>query len=302
MKTASHGVAMQRASGHPPFCADAAVQVTLPVQEMEQVARDTFRIRIAAREIAERVIPGQFVMVRLADGSDPLIGRALAVFDVICDDEGTPIGIDLVFVRKGKFTTALVARGQGAVVTVWGPLGNGFSCDPCDTLLIAVGGIGQTPMLALASEALGQRKFGKPVRNAGYARRVIMVYGARSGDLLASLDQFRATGMELVLCTDDGSVGQRGRVPDILAELLDRVGTADVRVVCCGPEIMMEKVSELAIARGVPCQVSLETPMACGIGVCFTCVAKVRQSDGDWDYKRTCVEGPIFAASDIVWD
>ena len=74
-----------------------------------------------------------------------------------------------------------------------------------------------------------------------------------------------------------------------------------VCVVCCGPEPMMEAVSEITIARNIPCEVSLETPMACGIGICFTCVAKIRQDDGQWDYKRTCVDGPVFAANEIEW-
>jgi dihydroorotate dehydrogenase electron transfer subunit len=269
---------------------------------------------VAAPRIAQLVVPGQFVMMRLAGLSDPLIGRALAVYDVYFDAAGQPAGIDLVFVAKGKFTTALVAAGVGADVSLWGPLGNGFAPDPVDELVIAVGGIGQTPMLLLAAEALGRRQFAGTLpsgdeldaveRPAGYARRVTMIYGARSSDLFASLEQFAATGMRLELCTDDGSRGHHGRVPDVLAELLGPA-ESDVthtrRVVTCGPEIMMAKVAEVAAARSLPCQVSLETPMACGIGICFTCVARVRQPDGLWDYKRTCVEGPIFDATQIVW-
>ncbi len=286
---------------HPAHCADTAEQVTTTVLEMECLAADTYRIRVVAPGIAAKIVPGQFVMLRLAGASDPLIGRALAMYDVFYDAAGQALGIDVVFVRKGKFTSALVARGSGALVTLWGPLGNGFSTKTVETLLIAVGGIGQTPMLALASEALGKRQFGKEQRASGYAKRVVMVYGARSSNLLASLDAFRATGMELVLCTDDGSAGQRGRVPDVVAEQLDLGSLIDTRMVSCGPEIMMEKVAEVAAARQVPCEVSLETPMACGIGICFSCVARVRQNDGEWDYKRTCVEGPIFDAAQIVW-
>jgi dihydroorotate dehydrogenase electron transfer subunit len=73
------------------------------------------------------------------------------------------------------------------------------------------------------------------------------------------------------------------------------------RIACCGPEPMMEAVAKLAARYGVPCEVSLETPMACGIGICFTCVAKIGESQGNWDYKRTCVEGPIFDAKTIIW-
>jgi dihydroorotate dehydrogenase electron transfer subunit len=90
-------------------------------------------------------------------------------------------------------------------------------------------------------------------------------------------------------------------VTALLAETLDEYGAERCRIACCGPERMMEAVAVLAERRSVPCELSLETPMACGIGICFSCVAKVRQPDGSWDYKRTCVEGPIFDARKIVW-
>lgn len=288
-------------SVHPPHCADEAVQVIAETREIEQVARDTFRIRFDAPAIAEKIVPGQFVMLRMAGYSDPLIGRALAMYDVAEDGAGRRVSIDVVFIKKGKLTTAVAEAGRGALLSVWGPLGNGFSTTPAETLLIAVGGIGQTPMLALAAEALGRRRFGRGERPTGYAARAIMVYGARCGDLLACTDAFGATGMGLRLCTDDGSVGQRGRVPELVAAVIDETGTEGVRLVSCGPEIMMEKVAAVAADRMVPCEVSLETPMACGIGVCFSCVARIRQPNGDWDYKRTCVEGPVFDATRIVW-
>lgn len=287
---------------HAPYCADQAVQVTSPVRLCQQVAKDTYRVRVDADAIGKRVVPGQFVMMRIAGISDPLIGRALAVYDVIESSAGEPWQIDVIFVAKGKFTSALAAFADGASVTLWGPLGNGFSPTPCDTLVIAVGGVGQTPMLALAQEALGLRSFADHGRGCGYAQRVIMVYGARSGEYLSTIEAFEKTGMELVLCTDDGSMGKKGRVPDVLREVLERADLGDTRIVTCGPEPMMQRVAEIATEKHIPCEVSLETPMACGIGICFTCVAKVRQDDGEWDYKRTCVEGPIFDASQIVWD
>jgi len=298
-----------------------------------EVAQDTFLIRIEAPEIACRAVPGQFVMIRFTGRDTPLIGRALAIYDIIDDAEGNPRAIDLVFVRKGAMTTPLAIAQLGTPVTLWGPLGNGFSDRPCDTLVIAVGGIGQTPMLLLAQEALGARTFGNGKRRSGWAKRVVMIYGARTAALLACLDEFGGAGIELQLCTDDGSVGQKARVPDRLFEYVDgsvplsqnesefdRAGRPQgsfgywgqtpfpkisslgfIRVVTCGPEIMMQKVAQGCIERSIDCQVSMETPMACGIGICFSCVAKVRIGDGSWDYRRTCVEGPIFDANDLVW-
>jgi dihydroorotate dehydrogenase electron transfer subunit len=298
-----------------PFYADRMECVDSHLEQVVAVARDSYRVRIAAPTIAASVVPGQFVMIRLTGRDAPLIGRALAVWDVIDDADGVPRAIDLVFVRKGAMTTPLAQAPIGTAVSLWGPLGNGFATTPCDELIMAVGGIGQTPMLMVAKEALGLRSYGRAADSNSAANRpvgrwagsVTLVYGARSSDLLAGVDDFRATGTNVELCTDDGSIGPAVRVPDRLTEIIDqRLAAATpadrIRVVTCGPEIMMRKVAEACIARGIPAQVSMETPMACGIGVCFSCVAMVRPSAAEpWDYKRTCVEGPIFEASKIVW-
>ncbi len=287
------------------------VCIDTAIEQIRPLAINTYCIRIAAPEIARAVVPGQFVMIRLSDRESPLIGRALAVYDVIDDASGAPCWIDLAFIRKGALTTPLAESPVGTRVSVWGPLGNGFSTSPCDLLVLAAGGVGQTPMLMLAKEATGARRFGASpdepgARPCGWAKAVRIVYGARTAGLLAGVDDFRATGIDVQLCTDDGTAGAAARVPQRLLELLDHDLAAaparSIRVVSCGPEIMMQKVAEGCLSRSIPCEVSLETPMACGIGICFTCVAMVRPAeDQPWDYKRTCVEGPIFDARQIVW-
>lgn len=305
-----------------PFYADRLTYTDAALESITPMARDTYRIRVEAPAIAAQVIPGQFVMIRLADRDAPLIGRALAVWDVIDGSDGTPRAIDLIFVRKGAMTRPLADAPIGTRVSVWGPLGNGFSDAQCDVLIMAAGGVGQTPMLMVANEALGQRVFGKrpttasgePVqRRSGWAKRAAIVYGARSADLLAGVDDFRQANLDVHLCTDDGSAGTQQLVPDRLFALIDEItnptAAADqrvlaerIRVLTCGPEIMMRKVAQGCLQRGIACQVSMETPMACGIGICFSCVAMVRPGSGEpWDYKRTCVEGPVFEASQIVW-
>ena len=163
---------------------------------------------------------------------------------------------------------------------------------------MVAGGIGQTPFLALGREFLGGRDYGRQVTPA---QRVTLCYGVRSKDLLAGADDFRACGIDLRVSSDDGSVGHHGLVTELLEQVLDEIPGSNCRIACCGPEPMMEAVAQIALARSVPCEVSLESPMACGIGICFSCVVKVRQADGDWDYKRTCVEGPVFDAEKIVW-
>lgn len=279
--------------------ADTMQQRRVAIVENVRLARDTYRVRFECPEIAERIVPGQFLMVRVADCDDPLIGRPLALYDTVLDPQERPRGVDVVYLVKGKFTSRLERLLPGQELDVWGPLGNGFPSLETEHLILVAGGIGQTPMLALAREYLGQRRYGLSPRS-GRARRVTLCYGARSADYLAGTTDFAATGMDLRLTTDDGSAGRAGLVTEVLAELLETEAAGAV-VMCCGPEPMMEAVAKLCDRYATPCFASLETPMACGIGICFTCVARVRQPDGNWDYRRTCVEGPVFRASDLVW-
>jgi dihydroorotate dehydrogenase electron transfer subunit len=288
---------------HAEYYADSMHQIDAAIERNDEIAEATFLIRVAVAPIARTVVPGQFVMVRMKGMDAPLIGRALAVYDVVRDSAGEPIWIDLVYLRKGTLTTALAAAPLGTQVTLWGPLGNGFSDRPCSRLIMAAGGIGQTPMLLLGREAMGTQTFGDPPREAGWASEVELIYGARRASLLAGVDDFRSAGFDVHLCSDDGSAGQQRLVPDVLADRLAAVPAGEsVRVATCGPEIMMEKVADVCQSASIDCQVSMETPMACGIGICFSCVARVRQQGpDDWDYKRTCVEGPIFDSDQICW-
>jgi dihydroorotate dehydrogenase electron transfer subunit len=288
--------------------ADAASFLTATLIEHELIARDTWRARIACPAIARKLIPGQFVMIRLDGTNDPLIGRALAMYDRIHDKQETPCAFDVVYLVKGKFTQAFSKCLAGARVGIWGPLGNAFSNEPVDHLILVAGGVGYTPMLTVGREALGSQSFGSPVRTSGYAKRLTLCYGARSADRLAGVDAFEKAGFDVRLATDDGSIrgsaerSEPMKVTDLLRQVLVESGSDESRrIACCGPEPMMEAVAEIAKQHQIPCEVSLETPMACGIGICFTCVAKIRHNDGEWDYKRTCIEGPIFQAESIVW-
>lgn len=280
------------------YYADRAAQFRVEITENVALARDTYRVRFECPEIARSIVPGQFFMLRLADCNDPLLGRPFALYDTVLDASGKPVGVDVVYLVVGKLTRLLAESRPGTELEVWGPLGNGFSAQPTEHLVMVAGGIGQTPFLALGREFLGGRDYGRQITPA---QRVTLCYGVRSKDLLAGAEDFRSCGIDLHISSDDGSVGHHGLVTDLLEQTLDDNPSGDCRVVCCGPEPMMEAVAEVATARKVPCEVSLETPMACGVGICFSCVVKVRQEDGEWDYKRTCVEGPVFDAKRIVW-
>ncbi len=288
--------------------ADRAWQGTVAVERNERLARDTYRVRFACPEIARRVVPGQFVMLRLAGSNDPLLGRPLAVYDVLDDTAGNRHWLDIVYLTVGKMTRRLAELRPEMPLEIWGPLGNGFptaGLHAVETrhLLMVAGGIGQTPFMAMARQYLGLQTFGDPPRQVAKAEKVTLCYGGRSGEYLAGVADFERIGVDVRLSTDDGSVGHHGLVTDLIAPVVKesaaRELAAGCRIVCCGPEPMMEATAGVARELGLPCELSLETPMACGIGVCFSCVSKIRDASGQWDYRRTCVEGPVFKAEDV---
>ncbi len=265
------------------------------VVENVRLARDTYRICLAAPELAAAIRPGQFLMLRLPGLNDPLLGRPFALYDTVLDDAGRPAALDVVYLVVGKMTSKLAAVRPGDRLEAWGPLGNGFAeLDGRDDVALVAGGIGQTPFLAYIRELLGTRGYGgRPARRQ--VARVRLYYGVRTAELAAGVDDFRAAGAEVHLSSDDGSLGYHGYVTQLLA-----THPRPQHLVGCGPEPMLHALMKLARAWGVPCHVSLETPMACGLGVCFSCVTKVRTADGGWDYKRVCVDGPVFDAAALA--
>ncbi len=278
------------------------IQTVATVLENVAVARDTFRVRLVVPEITRVILPGQFVMIRSGGGSDPLLGRPFALYDVLRDDSGAPTAIDVVYLVIGRGTKALSEAREGARLHVWGPLGNGFgpSPQPPGSVVFVAGGIGQTPFLALGRWWRGQAEYGG--KNAGEpVTSATLLYGVRTQAFAAGVHDFQAAGIEVELATDDGSAGRHGYVTDLLASRLER-GERPAKVVGCGPPAMLAALSRLVARHEIPCDVSLENHMACGFGVCFSCVAPIRQADGTIDLRRVCVEGPIFASKDVAFD
>ena len=278
-----------------------ALQVDAEVVENVRLARNTFRIRLAAPEIARKIVPGQFVMLRLPGRTDPLLARPFALYDTVLDPNDDPIAIDVVYLVVGRVTGLMTELRAGGSVVLWGPLGNGFTAAGSERIWMVAGGIGQTPFLALARESLGLRPYGSPARQVMTASDVSLCYGVRAAELLACVDDFTALGIDVHVITDDGSSGRKGFVTDLVSARLAEGDKPD-RIACCGPEPMMAAVARLAAEHAIPCELSLETPMACGVGACFSCVARVRTGQGpeDWDYRRVCIEGPVFDAARVV--
>jgi dihydroorotate dehydrogenase electron transfer subunit len=249
-------------------------------------------LALAAPAIAAAAAPGQFVMVKAGAGHDPLLRRPFSVFEILRDQRGTPTGISLLNKRVGVSTDLIHAAQPGERIACLGPLGRSFTVveSPTEAWMVA-GGVGLAPFATLA-EALRAR---------GVAS--ILFYGARRARELFYLDLFRRLDVELVLTTEDGSVGERGRVVIPLERrLAAQPAGAPVMVYACGPEGMLAATAATAARFDRPCQVSVERIMGCGLGGCYSCVVPMRNEHGGFHHVRSCIAGPVLPGDQILWD
>ncbi len=234
-----------------------------------------------------RPVPGQFIMLRVHEGSDPLLARPLGIAGY--SEENDIARIEIFYRIVGRGTREMSKWLAGHSVKFLGPLGNGFDLPPAGSrsLLIA-GGIGLPPLLALVREmaALGRKG------------ELTVLYGGRSLARMVGMDVLEGLGIEVQTCTEDGSCGRQGIVTGLLSKYENTKGS---HLFVCGPNSMMLAVHEACNSLSETSQYSLESRMACGFGVCSGCAVTVERGDGR-EYQRACREGPVFSGSDLVSD
>ncbi len=248
-------------------------------------------LTLAAPEIAKLAAPGQFVMVKTAPGLDPLLRRPFSIFEIMRDPAGAPAGISLLNKRVGVGTTLLYQAEAGDRIDCLGPLGQPFApvSPPAEGWMVA-GGVGLAPFATLA-QALKAR--GTPMT---------LFYGGRGATDLFYESFFADLGATLVITTEDGSRGEQGRVTSPLERALaGRPADRPVTVYACGPTPMMRAVADLGVRYARATYVSLEPVMGCGMGGCYSCVVRVTRPGGT-HFVRSCIEGPVFDATAVVWD
>ena len=243
---------------------------------------------MTTERIPDAARPGHFVALAVGgDDGSLLLRRAFSLHRVV--PRGVYGGtIEIVFAVHGKGTAWLADRRRGDAIDVVGPLGRPFMLprEPIACVLVA-GGYGSAPMFMLA-ETLRAR-----------GCRVDMIFGAATEERLFGVLEAKRICASLTVTTDDGSAGIRGRVTDPLPSLIDRTG-ADV-VYACGPMPMLAAVADVAVAQGVHSQTAVEEAMACGIGICMTCVLPVIGDDGQTRMVRSCTDGPVFRGDQVRW-
>lgn len=258
------------------------------VDLLKEVQPGTFLLGLAAQDISREAKPGQFYMLKTPEGLDPFLPRPFSWLRK--GEEGSRSGhrVEILFQVVGKGTARLARVHPGEQLQVLGPLGKGWQWDPAEFPLLVGGGVGAASLVALL-ECIPPR-----ARSATWA-----LVGARSGRQLWCGQEMSKMGAKVLLASQDGLEGFHGTVLELLQHEEARLLRESTQVFACGPKEMLREVSKWAAGKGVPCQVSLETPMACGVGLCLGCAVRLSGSRG---YARACQEGPVFRSEQIQWD
>ncbi len=248
----------------------------MKVVSQKLIAEDIYELVLSGPLVEEMGEPGQFVHVKVSDGIDPLLRRPIS----ICDINEAERTFTVVYRKEGKGTALLSEKRQGEEVDVLGPLGNGFPATAAEggTALLVGGGIGVPPLYFLS----------KKLKELGV--KVVHVLGFKTANAVFYEQEFRDLG-PVYIATEDGSIGTKGFVTDVILEKQLPFDT----LYACGPTPMLKAVSSFEKTES-NIFLSLEERMGCGIGACFACVCHT----AGYSYKKVCSDGPVFRAGEVV--
>ena len=249
----------------------------------EQLKHDIFKFSVKAPNIVKDAKPGNFIEIRVSEQSEPFLRRPISIYNMD-KEEGI---LEFIFQVKGKGTQILAKKEVGELVDIIGPLGYGtFKYEEYENIAIIGGGIGVFPLYELAKCA---KKLNKNVN---------IYLGFRSKDFVVLEEEFKNISNQFIITTDDGSYAEKGFAINYLEK--DIKESKIDAIYACGPLPMLKAVQKLAIEKNIPCQISLEERMGCGLGVCLGCAVKTAQSSKDApEYWHVCKAGPVFQAKDV---
>ena len=249
--------------------------VNSPVVETKQVHENIFIQKIHAPEIARLIKPGQFLNIRVSENTFPLLRRPFSV----CDVEGE--NIFLMFNILGEGTKILSHKHKGDLIDILGPLGNGFNLEgDYKTAIIVAGGLGAAPFPYVTREIKNKKSIMSFV--GGRTKQDVISYGMEN----------------LILSSDDGSIGYYGNVVQSLENNLDKIDIASSKVFACGPNAMLRVLKDFCLKHNLDCEVSTECAMACGFGICQGC--PIESTYDPNKYLLVCKDGPVFNIKDVV--
>jgi len=257
--------------------------------ENTQVAERLHVMKLAAPKIAEQVKPGQFVHIRVPRMESHILRRPFSIYDA--DAQAGMLDILYQEVGFGSAHMAHATFDENDEFELIGPIGNtwGSAVKSDGPVLLVGGGVGSAPIFMYAKQLIEK------------GVDIDVVLGAQTESMLVTRERYeQLLGRNPLCSTDDGTYGRAGFATSLVDERIEQGTTSDgtpfAKVVVCGPPPLMKIVAQHALDAGIPCEVSLERRMACGIGACLSCVCDTEQGK-----KRVCVDGPIFDAAEVVW-
>jgi len=276
-------------------------QIKAKILSNEKIIPGYYKMRLHAPGMAQEAKPGQFVHIKVKDGYDPLLRRPFSIYK----SEGEKI--EILYKVVGRGTELLSRKKIGNKIDILGPLGQGFKINPdLKRIVLVAGGMGIAPLYFLAERLFGckngrdeKRSKGQSLLNDSLRNKnlpdILVILGSGSKENMLCLEDFRNLDIKVAVATEDGSQGYKGLVSDFLSHLLQEDSQIDL-LCACGPIPMLKKIAQLSLKYKIPCQVSLEQRMGCGIGACLGCIIK-----GESGYLRVCSDGPVFQANQILW-
>ncbi len=272
-------------------------QVIGKVLYNSEISQSYFKMGIACSDVASSILPGQFFMLRAWSDTeyDPLLNRPFGVYRVIGEEEG----VEILYRVVGRGTRIMSQLRHRDFVGLIGPLGKGFPIyEYGDSVAMISGGVGIAPFYFFTQWIRNKKSYNLPIT---------LYHGGSGMDDMVCIEDFEALGVEIKSSTEDGSVGFKGYVTDNLRKDLEKKNIMPSFMLACGPKAMLKEVALMALKDDIPCFVSIDSVMGCGIGTCLGCVVKTRKkdkskADTEFEYTRVCMEGPVFDVKDILWE
>lgn len=254
------------------------------VIENRKILADLYHIKLQCETIAATAKPGNFVQIKVSTGYDPIFRRPMSIHSSNADC------FEMIFRRVGKGTNILAQAEPDQEFDMLGPLGNSFDLPAEDEIAVMVsGGVGFPPLHFFSQELIAKHNFPQD--------QILFLFGIKDETEKIIAEDVLKLGVETIFSTDDGSYGFPGLVTELFEETYkNRLRDKKIKIYSCGPNPMMQRLSQIALGFRLPCQLSLEGGMPCGVGTCLGCAAKKRGQD---DYFRVCQDGPVFKAEDV---
>ena len=258
-------------------------QAMATITNIDQLNSDTFAFTVHCPDAARTAQPGQFIHVSCSSDAT-MLRRPISIYDIDTMSDT----ISFILQVRGKGTAQLARSRPGQTLDLLAPLGRGFDVSPRNAVCVVGGGIGIFPLFA--------------VLKAHWSAHKVALLGFAGADKITCREEFSSLSDKLLVCTDDGSSGYHGNTAQALASGLQAGYRPDI-IYACGPLPMLKAIALLAKEYDIPCEVSLEERMACGIGACLVCACKTKTtSENGWQHSHVCVDGPVFDSRRVVWE